>query len=58
MGGCFAAFMPTDFAHAQPKKPTAPEDTLASKIKLPRLSEKVRSKMDEQSEFEVWENGL
>jgi hypothetical protein len=33
IAGCFAVIMPADFAHAQPKKPTAPEDTLASKIK-------------------------
>ena len=31
--GCFVVIMPADFAHAQPKKATAPEKTLASKIK-------------------------
>jgi hypothetical protein len=30
--GCFAVITSADFAHAQSKKPTAPEDTLASKI--------------------------
>ncbi len=33
IAGCFAIITPTDFAHAQPKKPTATEDTLAAKIK-------------------------
>jgi hypothetical protein len=33
IGGCFAVFTPMNFLHAQPKKPIAPEDTLASKIK-------------------------
>ncbi len=33
IAGCLAEIMPVDFAHAQPKKPTAPEDFLASKIK-------------------------
>ena len=33
IAGCFAVIMPADFAHAQPKKPFEPEDTLASKIK-------------------------
>jgi hypothetical protein len=31
--GCFAAIMPADLAHAQPKSPTATEGTLAAKIK-------------------------
>jgi len=31
--GCFAIITPGDLAHAQPKKPTATEDTLAAKIK-------------------------
>jgi len=30
--GCFAVIVPTDFAHARTKKPTAPEDVLASII--------------------------
>ena len=33
IAGCFAVIMPADFAHAQPKKQAAPEDTLASKMK-------------------------
>ncbi len=33
IAGCFAVIMPAEFAHAQPKKPTAPEDILAPKIK-------------------------
>jgi hypothetical protein len=33
IAGCFAVITPTDLAHAQPKKPTATEDTLAAKIK-------------------------
>jgi hypothetical protein len=30
---CFAVIVPTDFAHAQAKKPPAAADTLASKLK-------------------------
>jgi len=33
IAGCFAIITLADFAHAQPKKPTATEDTLAAKIK-------------------------
>lgn len=33
IAGCFAVITPADFAHAQLRRPTAPEDTLASKIK-------------------------
>ena len=33
IAGCFAVITPADLAHAQPKKPTATEDTLAAKIK-------------------------
>src|SRR3974377_1649866 len=33
IAGCFAVITPADLAHAQPKKPTATEDTLAVKIK-------------------------
>jgi len=33
IAGCFAVTMPVDFAHARPKKPTAPDDKLGSKIK-------------------------
>ena len=33
IAGCFAVITPVDLAHAQPKKPTATEDTLAAKIK-------------------------
>jgi len=31
--GCFAVITSADFTHAQPKKPTATENTLAPKIK-------------------------
>jgi len=31
--GCFAVITPAGLVHAQPKKPTATEDTLAAKIK-------------------------
>ena len=33
IAGCFAVITPADLAHAQPKKPTATEGTLAAKIK-------------------------
>ena len=33
IAGCFAIITPGDFAHAQPKKPTATEDALGAKIK-------------------------
>ena len=33
IAGCFVATTPADFTHAQPKKPTVTEDTLAPKIK-------------------------
>jgi hypothetical protein len=32
IAGCFAGIMPADLTHAQPKRPTASEDILASKI--------------------------
>jgi len=32
IAGYFAVIMPANFTHAQPKKSSAPEDTLASKI--------------------------
>jgi hypothetical protein len=31
--GCLAVILPADVAYAQPKKPTAAEDTLAAKIR-------------------------
>jgi hypothetical protein len=33
IAGCLAVITPADLARAQPKKPTAAEDTLAAKIK-------------------------
>jgi hypothetical protein len=33
VGGCFIVIMPAHLAQAQPKRPTAPEETLASKIR-------------------------
>jgi hypothetical protein len=33
IAGCFSVITPADLAHAQPKKPTASEGTLAAKIK-------------------------
>ena len=33
IAGCFAVMTPAALVHAQPKKPTATEDTLAAKIK-------------------------
>jgi hypothetical protein len=33
VAGCFAVITLAELAHAQPKKPTATEDTLAAKIK-------------------------
>jgi hypothetical protein len=53
----FAVIIPADVAHAQPKKPTAPEETLAAKIKC-RNFQKLRWEMDEQSEYGNWDNGL
>jgi hypothetical protein len=47
IAGCFAVIMPADFAHSQPKKPTAPEDTLASKIKC----------QDFQKNYGKWTSG-
>lgn len=33
IGGCIIAIMPADVAHAQPKKSSTPEETLAAKIR-------------------------
>ena len=46
IAGCFAIITPADFAHAQPKKPTATEDTLAAKIKCQHFQKKLHRALE------------
>jgi hypothetical protein len=56
LAACFAVIVPPGFANAQPKKPPALQTSCLTYV--PRLSEKFRWEMDEQTQYEDWENGL
>ena len=55
--GCFVVITPVDFAHAQPKKPTATEDTLAAKIKCQHFQKNSDGPHQQRAE-QSFKNGM